>query len=602
MTQAELPSGRADVSAVFEDLNNEQRRAVEQVRGPVVILAGAGSGKTTTITRRIAHQVLSGAFLPHELLAVTFTTKAAQELRDRLERLGVHGVPASTFHSAAQRQIGHFANERRQVISNKLGVLFPIARRLPPPHRNCAAADLASEIEYAKNRRLRPETYLDELGAHVPPIPPELMQSVFDQYEREKSKAERIDHEDQLELAVRVFEQSETAREEFRSRYQAFTVDEFQDVNLLHWSLLQLWLGERDELCAVGDDYQSIYGFTGATPTYLLSLPDHFPATKVVRLEQNYRSTPEILEFANRLVPLLGGTPKLLRTDKASGARPSVESFTDHAQEAASIAERCRELRAAVPLKEIAVLYRVNFRSPLFEEALTVAGIPFVVHGKSLLERPAAKQLLPRLRRRVDEPAAKVVTEEAVNAGYLTAPPRGIGATELARQSDLGVLDQLASAMDGSVAEFIVSLEQRFGGDRDRDGVQLMTYHSAKGLEFEVVFLPRLEERELPWYRNLDDGLDEERRLFYVGITRAKRILNLSWTREGQRSSFLPVGAPLKSSEPRRQEGRKAPVQKSPVARPRRRRGSSSGSSSTSSGLSSNSWTPEWMRDRQTDS
>ena len=299
---------------VFAGLNPEQRRAVEAVRGPVCILAGAGSGKTTTITRRVAHQVASGAFAPGELLAVTFTDKAATEMRGRLARLGVTGVPARTFHAAALAQLRYFRGEELgELLPSKAPVLLPIARALPGAFRFRPLADLATEIEWAKNRRLTPETYRRELGEHEPPLPADLMERVFRAYEQRKADRGLVDFEDLLELAIRLFDEDPVALAEFRERYRAFTVDEYQDVNLLQQSLLERWLGDREELCVVGDDYQSIYSFTGATPEYLLEMPRRFPGALVVRLEENYRSTPEILSVANRLVPELGGSEKVLR-------------------------------------------------------------------------------------------------------------------------------------------------------------------------------------------------------------------------------------------------------------------------------------------------
>jgi DNA helicase-2/ATP-dependent DNA helicase PcrA len=394
----------------------------------VIVLAGAGSGKTTTITRRIANQVLTGTFVPQQILAVTFTRKAAGELRERLATLGVQGVVAGTFHGAAQRQIGYFADERRQVVSNKFGLLGPIARNLPESYRQRPLTDLAGEIEWARNRRLTPDSYLDNLGSHEPPIPAELMQRVFVGYETAKERANSIDHEDQLELAVRVFEANPAAGEEFRARYRAFTVDEFQDVNLLQWSLLEQWLGGRDDLCAVGDDYQAIYGFTGATPDYLLSLPRRFPTAPVIRLEQNYRSSPEILETANRLAHTLGVGAKNLVAVKPSGPAPRVRAFDSYTDEAAAIAARCHELHTrGIPLREIAVLYRVNFRSALFEEALIAEGLPFDVHGGAFLERRAANQLLPAcVHGRAQPPQRPCAKRQYARVG-MKNPPSSLG-------------------------------------------------------------------------------------------------------------------------------------------------------------------------------
>ncbi|MGH3113286.1 MAG: ATP-dependent helicase, partial [Gaiellaceae bacterium] len=297
---------------IFAGLNPEQRRAVEAVRGPVCILAGAGSGKTTTITRRIANQVATGAFASSEILAVTFTDKAATEMRERLAQLGATGVPARTFHAAALAQLRHFrGDDLGEILPSKAPVLLPIARSLPMPFKFRPLADLATEIEWAKNRRLTPKTYGRELDGHEPPIPPDLMERVFRQYEERKAQRGLVDFEDLLELAVRMYDESAAAVAGFRERYRAFTVDEYQDVNLLQQSLLERWLGDRDELCVVGDDYQSIFSFTGASAEHLLGARTRFEGATTVLLERNYRSTPQILELANCLVPELGGEPKV---------------------------------------------------------------------------------------------------------------------------------------------------------------------------------------------------------------------------------------------------------------------------------------------------
>src|SRR5205085_2474657 len=312
----------------LEGLNPEQRRAAEAVRGPVCILAGAGTGKTTTITRRIAQQVASGAFAPAQIMAVTFTDKAAGELKERLAALGAAGVRASTFHSAALRQLRHFAPQSvGKILPSKALALRQIANSLPAPYKFRPAGDLATEIEWAKNRRITVDRYIRECAGREPPIPADLMLSWFREYERRKADGGLIDFEDLLELAVQLFEQDGDASETFRAQYRAFTVDEYQDVNLLQQRLLDLWLGDRDDLCVVGDDYQSIYSFTGAGPEHLLGVPQRFPAALVVRLEENYRSTPQVLGLANRLVPKLGGAEKTLRATRPDGPEPVVAPF-----------------------------------------------------------------------------------------------------------------------------------------------------------------------------------------------------------------------------------------------------------------------------------
>jgi DNA helicase-2/ATP-dependent DNA helicase PcrA len=527
---------------IFDGLNPEQRRAVEAVRGPVCILAGAGSGKTTTITRRIANQVATGTFSAGEILAVTFTDKAATEMRGRLEALGVAGVTARTFHSAALAQLHRFGRAPGRILPSKALALRRIANALPPPYKFRPAGDLATEVEWAKNRRLTPDSYLDALGEHEPPIPADLMLRVFQRYESGKAESGFVDFEDVLELTVRLLDEDEHALAEVRQRYRAFTVDEYQDVNLLQQALLDRWLGASDELCAVGDDYQSIYGFTGATPAYLLHLPRRFPNATVVRLEQNYRSTPEVLGLANRIVPSLGGAEKVLRAARPAGPEPVLRSFADAQLEQAFVIEEVRALHAdGAPYEEIAVLCRTNARLADFEEPFHDAEIPF--QGAALLSREAARQLLKRLRQVGPSPAvAAAVRGYAEDSGWVEHPPDKLGERELVRQSDLRRLVRLAAEFDDGVrttSEFVADLEARFGSTGpDRRGVHLLTLHGAKGLEFDAVFMPRVEEKELPVRQAKKPAeIAEERRLLYVGMTRAKRHLALTWC--GRPSRFL---------------------------------------------------------------
>jgi DNA helicase-2/ATP-dependent DNA helicase PcrA len=514
-----------DVERILEGLNPEQRAAVETPRGPLCILAGAGTGKTTTITRRIAWQVASGAFPPQQIVAVTFTDKAAGELRSRLRALGTDGVRASTFHSAALSLLRHFEGEPGRILPSKAPLLRRIGNSLPGAFRFRPAGDLATEIEWAKNRRLTPETYRDWLGDHEPPIPPDLSLRVFREYERRKAAEGLLDFEDLLERTARLLESDDAARASVHDRWRAFTVDEYQDVNFLQQSLLDLWLGDREDLCAVGDDYQAIYGFTGASAEWLLALPRRFPHAKIVRLERNYRSTAQVIELANRLVPRLGGSAKTLAPTLPDGLEPVVGP-------ALSVVAHVRQLHDdGLPLEQMAVLVRTNARTSEFEEAFHEAAIPF--QGASLLARDAARQMLKALRGGRRGPAAEVVRDLAVQQGLLAELPEKLGEREQTRQADLARLVRLAEELDGDVADFVALLHERFGESAGR-GVHLLTLHRAKGLEWEAVFLPRVEEGELPVRRG---DVAEERRLFYVGLTRAKRHLLVTW--EGKPSRFL---------------------------------------------------------------
>jgi DNA helicase II / ATP-dependent DNA helicase PcrA len=543
-----------DSETILTGLNDEQRQAAEAVQGPVCVVAGAGTGKTTTITRRIANQVAGGAFAGSEILAVTFTDKAAGEMRSRLVALGVPGIAARTFHSAALAQLRYFRPGDWRVLPSKVLVLREIANTLPGAYRYRPAADLAAEVEWARNRRLTPETYQEGLGARRPPLPPDLMERVLRRYERRKRQLELVDFEDLLELAIRLFDEDEHAAGEFRARYRAFTVDEYQDVNLLQQALLERWLGGRQELCVVGDDHQAIYSFTGATPRYLLEMPRRFPGAAVFRLEQNYRSTPQILELANRLAPKLGGFAKVLETTRPPGPTPAIRVFRDRHEEVAALVGALRNLASErVPWKEIAVLYRTNARSEDFEEALTAAGIPFQVRGGSFLDRQAARRVMAGLSGSTSTAVAAEVREVADRLGYVETPPAGLGEHEATRQADLARLVGLAAdADDGNTitATFLAGLRDRFGEGGEERGVHLLTYHRAKGLEFDAVFLPLLEERELPTRQAARDEelLAEERRLLYVGITRARTYLFLSRSAAAKGSRFLVELRPATSS------------------------------------------------------
>jgi DNA helicase II / ATP-dependent DNA helicase PcrA len=448
-------------------------------------------------------------------------------------------VRASTFHSAALALLRHFHGDPGRILPSKALLLRRIGNGLPGAYRFRPAGDLATEIEWARNRRLTPETYYDGLGDHEPPIPPDLMRRVFREYERRKAAEEMLDFEDLLERAVRLLEEDDRARAAVHERWRAFTVDEYQDVNLLQQALLDLWLGERDELCVVGDDYQAIYGFTGASAGWLLSLPQRFPHPRVVRLERNYRSTPEVLDLANRLVPRLGGSTKTLAPTLPAGPEPVVGPALD-------VAAHVRKLHGdGVPLEEMAVLVRTNARTTEFEEAFHDAAIPF--QGASLLARDAARQLLKALRGR-GGPAADVVREIAVRQGLLAELPEKLGEREQTRQADLARLVRLAEEFAGDVAAFVESLHERFGESAGR-GVHLLTLHRAKGLEWEAVLLPHVEEGELPVRRG---DVEEERRLLYVGLTRAKRHLLVTWA--GRPSRFLAeLGVRAATPLPRRE-------------------------------------------------
>jgi len=473
---------RRDPASILEGLNPSQREAVEATTGTVCILAGAGSGKTTTITRRLAYQVATDAFPPYSLLAVTFTDKAAGEMKGRLSALGVDGVAARTFHAAALKQLGYFRPDQvGSILASKGEIVGPMVRRLPKPYRFVPVADVASEIEWAKNQRIGPDRYVSELDGRESPISEEHMERIYSGYEREKARRGVIDFEDMLELAIRMFEEDDHIATTFWSRYQAFTVDEFQDVNLLQFSLLQLWLGDREDLCVVGDDYQAIYSFTGASPRYLLQLPER-DRIRTFKLETNYRSTPEILGCANRLVPRLGGARKELKPSRSAGPDPVIRGFEGTVSELSFVARTISELfEQGVPYEEMAILYRVNARAEDYESVLSERSIPYRLWDDSFLQRAAARQLLPRLKRAAtatDIGAQVLAAAEAL--GYQEDLSGDVGRQEFTRQKDLGRFIRLAGGFeDGSrtVADFIADTGSRFAKQSGSGGVNLLTLH-----------------------------------------------------------------------------------------------------------------------------
>ena len=407
-----------------------------------------------------------------------------------------------------------------------------------------------------------PQGYLAELerSDHEPPIPPELMLRVYEGYERRKQTNGKIDFEDMLGLAVQMFDTYPEAAEAVRERFHAFTVDEFQDVNPLQSALLDRWLGDRDDLCVVGDDYQTIYSFTGASPDHLLGFTDRFPNATIVRLERNYRSTPEILGFANELAAHLGGFRKTLEATVESGPPVIARPIHDVEEEIASVVQAVDKLRADdVALEQIAVLYRINARSEPFEEAFAAAGIPYQVRDGAFLRRPGPKSVLQQLKRPPAGSVADVVNGITDALGY-DPESNHDSDDEITRQADLGRLRALAAEFqlahdDGNVAAFVEELGRRFSTEHSGRGVNLLTYHRAKGLEFDAVFLPRLLDGELPFRSGRAKAEpDEERRLLYVGITRARTYLFLTWATDAKTkpSPFLDELGVRTPSAPKR--------------------------------------------------
>ncbi|GAA4678793.1 ATP-dependent DNA helicase UvrD2 [Nocardioides nanhaiensis] len=535
-------------------LDPEQREVAETLRGPVRVLAGAGTGKTRAITHRIAHGVATGVYAPTEVLAVTFTTRAAGEMRARLGALGAGGVQARTFHSAALRQLRYFwphvhGTELPQLTDSKFPMLGPAVRRQRMNADQALLRDLASEIEWAKVSNVRPDDYpriAAARGRSVATLDAEVVGRIFTAYEEVKRGQGRMDMEDALLLTAGLLAEDERVAAQVRRQYKWFTVDEFQDVSPLQSALLDLWLGGRHEICVVGDPAQTIYSFAGADANYLRDFPSRHPGTTSVELVRNYRSTPQVVSAANTL---LAGTPSQgvrLLAQREAGPAVTYTGAPDEVAEAAVVAQRIARLRdAGQSLDEVAVLFRINAQSEAYEEALADHKVPYLVRGAGrFFERPEVREAVTRLRgaaRSGATPAegdgwVDLVRDVLTGMGWSADPPTGRGQTRdrwESWQSLAAQAEGFAQADDAhDLGAFVDDLDRRASEQHAPSvgGVTLATFHAAKGLEYDVVFLVGLQDGTLPiTYADTPQAVEEERRLLYVGMTRARRELVCSW-------------------------------------------------------------------------
>ena len=527
-------------------LDPEQRQVAEALRGPVRVLAGAGTGKTRAITHRIAYGVATGVYVPTEVLAVTFTTRAAGEMRGRLRQLGASGVQARTFHSAALRQLRYFwprvhGSDPPDLIESKLGILANAARRQRLGTDQATLRDLASEIEWAKVSNVSPERYpaiAPGRGRSVTGVDPETVARVFGSYEDVKRGQGRMDMEDVLLLTAGILADDERVAAQVRRQYKWFVVDEYQDVSPIQSALLDLWRGGRDELCVVGDPAQTIYSFAGASSSYLRDFLKLHPDAASVQLVRNYRSTPEVIAAANTL---LGGSASQgveLRSQRESGPKVDYTSYADEVAEATGVASAIAALRSrGIPPGEMAILFRINAQSEALEEALASRGIPYVLRGAArFFDRPEIRQAITLLRGAArggdtEDPLSNQVVAILAGMGWTSEAPKSRGQARDRWESLQALVDQAAS-FSGGLGDFIAELERRASEQHApmADGVTLATFHAAKGLEWDAVFLCGLQDGTLPiTYAESLDEIEEERRLLYVGVTRARQHLSLSW-------------------------------------------------------------------------
>jgi DNA helicase-2/ATP-dependent DNA helicase PcrA len=503
---------------MLDGLDDDQRAAATAPRGPVCVLAGAGTGKTRTITHRIAHLVSTGHVAPGQVLAVTFTARAAGEMRTRLRALGVAGVQARTFHAAALRQLRYFwprvvGGPPWQLVEGKLRIVGQAAGRAKMGTDAATLRDLAGEIEWAKASLVAPAEYpavVARLRRDVPG-PAEQVAAVYAGYEEAKNAAELLDFDDLLLHVAGALEGHADIAQEFRDRYRCFVVDEYQDVTPLQQRVLDAWLGERDDLTVVGDANQTIYTFAGASPKHLLEFPRRFPEAVVVRLQRDYRSTPQVVGCANTLIGAArdrpAGTRLRLIGQRPAGPDPDFTEYDDEVAEAAAVATRIRRMIAdGVPPSEIAVLFRVNAQSETYEQALTEAGVPYQVRGgERFFHRPEIRRAMSVVRMAGAGTGALVDDVRAVLAPVgLTPDPPG-GAAQRAQWESLLALVELAEELAGVEPEadlrrFAAELETRADAAHPPtvQGVTLASLHAAKGLEWDVVFLVGLVDGTLP--------------------------------------------------------------------------------------------------------
>lgn len=542
-------------------LDPEQRAVATAFQGPVCVLAGAGTGKTRAITHRVAYGVRAGILQPASVLAVTFTNRAAGEMRGRLRQLGAGGVQARTFHSAALRQLQFFwpkavGGELPRIVDRKAQLVAEAAARCRLRLDRNELREVTGEIEWAKVTQTVPADYVAVIAKSDRESARDAAETgqIYAMYEQLKRDRSVIDFEDVLLLTVAILQDRHDIADQVRSQYQHFVVDEYQDVSPLQQRLLELWVGDRETLCVVGDASQTIYSFTGATPDHLINFRTRHPNATVVKLVRDYRSTPQVVHLANGLLSQARGRAAEHRLELVSqrekGPEPAYTEYGDEPAEAEGTARRIRELIAAgVPAGEIAVLFRINAQSALYEGALADAGVPYQLRGaERFFERQEVREAGAALRGAARFGGNDALLDGMVELpsqvravlsakGWTDQPPAGSGPVR-DRWESLAALVRLAEDFAGArpgatLADLVAELDERAAAQHAPtvQGVTLASLHAAKGLEWDAVFLVGLSEGTMPiTYAKTDAQIEEERRLLYVGVTRARVHLSLSWS------------------------------------------------------------------------
>ena len=551
MSVGDETMGAMNPEELLNALDPDQRAVATQVAGPLAVLAGAGTGKTRAITYRIAYGSAVGAFDPSNVLAVTFTQRAAFEMRHRLAQLGVPKAQARTFHSAALRQLRHFwptvvGGPLPDVIPHKASLVAASAARLGITIDRTNVRDIAAEVEWAKVSMVDAAHYASRVARLRRDVPAGLdagdMARLLDVYEDAKNERGVIDFEDILIYLCGMLQERADVASIVRKQYRSFVVDEFQDVNLLQARLIDLWLGGRHDVCVVGDVAQTIYSFTGASPDYLTGFGRKHPGARIVELTRDYRSTPQIVTLANDVLARSSqreGTVRL-SSQRDGGAQVTYRTYDDDRAEAEGVAASIADLiDAGMAPHSIAVLMRTNGQSQAFEEALGARGIPVAVAGgKPFFARDDVRTAISRLRAAAaagtDEGSAgEIVRDVLSGVGWAPEAPSGQAGSE--RWSNMNAIVGWADDSQAqTLSAFVAELDERvaYQVEPDKAGVELATIHAAKGLEWDAVFLVGIAEGLLPIsYAKTAAAREEERRLLYVAITRARDLLTLSWAR-----------------------------------------------------------------------
>ncbi len=540
--------------SLLDALDDGQREAAEALHGPVCILAGAGTGKTRAITHRIAYGVATGAYDPARVMALTFTTKAAGEMRSRLAALGAGAVQTRTFHSAALSQLSYFwprtlGTRTPELVRAKVPLVADAAAQLGERLDTATLRDLAGEIEWRKSRSMTMEQYAAnfEERALVARLGIDRVVDLHGAYERIKDDRRQMDFEDVLLATAGMIAREPDVAQWVREQYRHFTVDEYQDASPAQTNLLELWLGRRADVCVVGDPHQTIYSFAGADRASLSRFQSDHPGTRIVQLVRNYRSQARVIEIANALVHDPERAP--LEATHGAGESVRIEEAETDAAEGARIAERIRELLASgVEPADIAVLVRFHAQGAPIVQAVRAEGIGIVTEGSSaFFELQVVRKLILAFRAAPvdDRPLFQQVVDLARDAGWSSTPPAGRGEEREQWDAVQAIVNMAEEAGGGTtLSAFAASLTQMAEAEQQPrvDAVTLATLHAAKGLEWEHVIIAGLSEGILPIsYATTEAAIEEEGRLFYVGVTRART--SLAFTR-----SVSSGGAPRKAS------------------------------------------------------